>query len=366
MTGTGTGTPVVLKFGGSSFPTASAYTGLAAALRDRIREEQRPMAVVVSAMPGETEKLRGLLHQVAPQPEDSTTAGLLTLADTVSAHLLAAALHRAGIGATVLAGHQQGLVTDSTFMWAKTERLDPAPLREALTDHQVVVVPGGQAADRHGRPTWLGKNSSDLSAVLVAAALGAGTCEIHSDVDGVYSADPNAVEGARLLPAMTYDTAALLSLHGAKVLHRRSVRTAKQHGIRLVCRLNRAPFSSGTVISAEGGPAAGVVLNTKSTVLAHASAAEADRAHSVFHTEGIDTVRLEDGPHLVVVGGYLDIDRFQREHGLPPARELGIPVTEIVGSRVTTHIAADPGQARELAQKLHDALPEPATVVRAL
>ncbi|MFB7497688.1 aspartate kinase [Streptomyces sp. NPDC056161] len=352
-------TPVVLKFGGSTFPSPEAYAELAAALGRRAEEEQRPMAVVVSAMPGETEKLRGLLHEANPQPEDATVAGLLTLADTVSAHLLAAALHRVGLTATVLAGHQQGLVTDSTFMWAKVARLDAEPLRRAFDEHQVVIVPGGQAADAQGRPTWLGKNSSDLSAVLVAAALGADRVEIHSDVDGIYSADPNAVTGARLLPEVTYDTASLMSLYGAKVLHRRSVRTAKQHGIVLVCRHNRAPFPSGTVIGGDGAPAAGVVANTRSEVLAYDTAAAADLAHSVFHAEGIDTVRLEDGPHLVVVGGYLDVGRFQRMHDLPEARIVGIPVTEIIGSRATTHLAADAEQARQLAQKLHEALPEP-------
>ncbi|WP_055490390.1 aspartate kinase [Streptomyces sp. TP-A0356] len=355
-------TPAVLKFGGSTFPTLQAYADLAGALRRRIEDEGRPLAVVVSAMPGETEKLRALLHEVAPEPADATVAGLLTLADTTSAHLLAAALHRTGVTATVLAGHQQGLVTDSTFMWAKVGHLDAEPLRRAFEEHQVILIPGGQAADKDGRPTWLGKNSSDLSAVLVAAALGADRCEIHSDVDGIYSADPNAVTGARLLPDVTYDTASLMSLYGAKVLHRRSVRTARQHGITLVCRHNREPFRTGTVISSVGAPAASVVLNTKSQALAYDTAAQADHAHSVFHAEGIDTVRLEGEPHLAVVGGYLDIELFHRTQDLPQPRVLGIPVTEITGARATTHIAADPEQARQLAQKLHDALPAPAAL----
>ncbi|CAL9423699.1 amino acid kinase family protein [Streptomyces sp. enrichment culture] len=358
--------PAVLKFGGSTFPDVEAYADLAQALRRRIEEDGRPLAVVASGMPGETEKLRGRLHEADPQPEDATVAGLLTLADTVSAHLLAAALHRAGVTAAVLAGHQQGLVTDSTFMWAKVERSDAEPLRRAFEEHQVVIVPGGQAADAQGRPTWLGKNSSDLSAVLVAAALGIDRVEIHSDVDGIYSADPNVVADARLIPEITYDTAALMSLYGAKVLHRRSVRTAQQHGITLICRHNKAPFASGTVISAEGAPATGVVANTRSTVLAYATETDADRAHSVFHSEGVDTVRLEDGPHLAVVGGYLDIDHFQQVHQLPRARDMGVLVAEITGSRATTHIAADADQARALARKLHADLPAPAPKLHAL
>ncbi len=359
-------TPIALKFGGSTFATHQSYPELAQALAARSASERRPLAVVVSAMPGETERLRERLHQVNEHPEDASVAGLLTLADTVSAHLLTTALHQRGLKATVLAGHQLGLTTDSTYMWAKVRDLDPRPLRQALEDHDIVVVPGGQAADSEGRPTWLGKNSSDLSAVLVAAAVGADRCEIHSDVDGVYSADPNLVTGVRLLREMAYDAASLMSLHGAKVLHRRAVRTAKKHGITLVCRRNRAPYEEGTVIGPEGAPAAAVILNRHSRVLAYADAADADRAHSIFHTQGVDTVRLEDGPHLALIGGYLDLDHFQRQHGLPESRPVGIPVAEITGSRVTTHIAADDIEAQELAQKLHDSLPVPREGIRAL
>src|SRR5690606_21059595 len=118
--------------------------------------EERHFAVVVSAMPGETERLRERLTTVNPHPEDASIAGLLTLADTVSAHLLASALHRRGMTATVLAGHQQGRRTDATFARARLARLGPGPLRQALAAHQLVLVPGGQAADEQGRPTWLG------------------------------------------------------------------------------------------------------------------------------------------------------------------------------------------------------------------
>lgn len=347
-------TPGVLKFGGSTFPDYDAYGLIAEALAGRVHDEERHFAVVVSAMPGETGRLRERLTTVNPHPEDASIAGLLTLADTVSAHLLASALHRRGMTATVLAGHQQGLRTDATFARARLAHLDPGPLRQALAAHQIVLVPGGQAADEQGRPTWLGKNSSDLSAVLVAAAVGADTCEIHSDVDGVYSADPNQVTGTRLLREVTYDTAALLSAHGAKVLHARSVKAAKQYGITLVCRVNRPPFRTGTVIGPEGAPVAGVVLNERSRVLAFATAEEADKAHSVFRSEGVETVRLEGGAHIAVIGGYLDLEGFLDQHGLPRPQLLGIPVTQIQGSQVTTHIAEDAAAARQLAQRLHD------------
>lgn len=349
-------TAAVLKFGGSSFATPGAYQDIARALAQRVRAENRRLAVIVSAMPGETESLRDRLAEVNPHPADASTAGLLTLADTISAHLLAAALHEAGLRATVLAGHELGFTTDSTFMWARLLTADPAPPTTALAEHDVVVIPGGQAVDAAGRPTWLGKNSSDLSALIVAATLGASECEIYSDVDGVYSSDPNAVTGTRLLAQISYDSAALMSLHGAKVLHRHAVRLAKQHGITIVCRLNKAPFPSGTTIGPDGSAADAVVVNKKSVVLEFADDAAADIAHGTFHAQGLDSVRLETGAHVALTNGYLDLEGFGARHKLPPFRAVGIPVAEVSGSQVITTIAADAAEAVEVAQQVHDAL----------
>ncbi|MFJ8674254.1 aspartate kinase [Streptomyces sp. NPDC093589] len=352
--------PAVLKFGGSSFASPAAYQELAAALAARLDAEPRSLAVVVSAMPGETERLRERLHEVDPHPSDAHVAGLLTFADTVSAHLLTAAMHRLGRPATVLAGHQIGFTTDETFMWARLEHIDPAPLREALAGHRVVVVPGGQAVDRQGRPTWLGKNSSDLSAVAAAVALGAGHCEIHSDVEGIYSSDPNKVTGTRLLERVSYDDAAAMSRQGAKVLHHRAVRLAEEHDVTIVCRHNRAPFLRGTVIGT-GAPADAVVLNLRSLVLGYPDGSAADRAYRAFRSDGVDVIRLEDGPRVAVIGGYVDQDEAQRRHGIACGHVVGIPVTEIKDSRATVHVAADEGEAVRLAQKLHDNLPAPGT-----
>lgn len=351
-----TPTAAVLKFGGSSFATPQAYQDIAGALAERVHTGKRRLAVIVSAMPGETESLRDRLAGVNPHPADASTAGLLTLADTISAHLLAAALHEAGLRATVLAGHELGFTTDSTFMWARLLSADPAPLTAALAENEVVVIPGGQAVDATGRPTWLGKNSSDLSALIAAATLGATEVEIHSDVDGVYSCDPNAVTGTRLLSEISYDSAALMSLHGAKVLHRHAVRLAKQHGIAIVCRLNKAPFPSGTTIGARGSAASAVVVNKKSVVLEFGDDAAADIAHSTFHAQGLDSVRLETGAHVALTNGYLDLEGFGRRHELPPYHPVGIPVAEVSGSQVITTIAADVAEAVEVAQQIHDAL----------
>ncbi|MFJ6480993.1 MULTISPECIES: amino acid kinase family protein [unclassified Streptomyces] len=352
-------TPVVLKFGGSTFRTPAAYEELAAGLDERIRSEGRPMAVVVSAMQGETEALRGRLHEVNRQPGADTAAGLLTTADLVSAHLLTTALHRRGRTATVLAGHQLGLTTNASFLWARVVRTDPGPLRRALAEHEVVVVPGGQAVDAEGRPTWLGKNSSDLSALAVARAVGSHVCEIHSDVDGIYTSDPHLITGARMLPEVSYNMAALMSLYGAKVLHRRAVQLALRHRIEIVLRYNRAPYAAGTTISGAGTQMAAVVFNERSVVLDYPDDAQADAAHHAFHLEGLDTVRLNRQPSVAVIGGYVDKEAVQRRHGVKAGRPAGVPVAEVRGSKVTTHVAAGGEDALHLAQRLHDRLDFP-------
>ncbi|OON81126.1 amino acid kinase family protein [Streptomyces tsukubensis] len=355
--------PAVLKFGGSSFRTLASYAQLAEDLSRRVEEENTHLVVVVSGQPGETEQFRERLSQVNPHPEDETVAGLLTLADTVGAQLLATALHRRGRTATVLAGHQLGLTTDSSFMWARLEHTDPEPLRTAVRDNEVVVIPGGQAADKEGRPTWLGKNSSDLSAVAVAAAVGAARCEIHSDVDGIYSCDPHLVSGSKLLSQVSYNTAALMSLYGAKVLHRRAVRLAQRHKIEIVCRYNRAPFPTGSVIGTAGSTVAAVVLNQRSAALRYETDDLADQAYKVFHGANIDVVRLTSGPLVAVTGGFVDLPEFQRRHGLTPGEYAGVPLTAVRGSQVVTQLAADEEDALHVAQRLHDHVNRPGTDV---
>ncbi|GHA75973.1 aspartate kinase [Streptomyces termitum] len=343
----------VLKFGGSSFAGPDGYARVADAVGRRLREGSGPLAVVVSAGPGETEALRERLLGVDPRPEDETLAGLLTLADTTGAQLLAAALHRAGVGSTVLAGARLGLVSDAVFARARLVRTDPGPLASALAAHEVVVVPGGQAVDGRGRPTWLGKNSSDLSAVAVAAAVGARRCEIHSDVDGVYSADPHLVPGARLLPLVSYDTASLLSLHGAKVIHRRAVEMARRCGVELVLRHALPPFARGSRVGARGAPVSAVVLDRRSAALRYRTEEEADRAFAALRAANAEAVRLDGGPLVVAVGGFLDLAEFHRRRGLVPGEAAGVPVTVLRGPVATTRLAADADGAVALARRLH-------------
>ncbi|MFI5528781.1 aspartate kinase [Kitasatospora sp. NPDC051853] len=346
---------MVLKFGGSSFRDLTDYGRIADYLAHRVRDLHRPLAVVVSAMPGETEGLRERLTEVHPHPAEENVAGLLTLADTVSAQLLTAALDRRGLRAAVLVGHQLGLTTEGSPMWATLTGIDPAPLREAMAGADVLVVPGGQAVDTAGRPSWLGKNSSDLTAVAVAAALGATDCEIFSDVDGVYDCDPHLVPASTLLPELSYRDAGRLSAYGAKVLHRRAVALAEEHRITLVCRGNRGPYPVGTVIAGTGAPAAVVVLNRRSGALLHPTADRAAETAALLNGAGIEAfaAATAQGPCVVVAGGYVDLAATGTRLGLPEGRPGGVPVVTVRGDSAEVRLAADETAAVELARQLH-------------
>lgn len=355
-------TPLVLKFGGSSFPGPAAYHEIAAALDARVTAAARPLVAVVSAMPQGTESLRALLHAVNRHPLDTTTAGALTTADLVSAHLLATALHRRGREAAVLPGHRIGMTTERGARWARVRATDPAPLHAALAEYPVVVVPGGQAVDQRGRTTWLGKNSSDVTALALAGALGAPECEIHSDVDGVYSADPHLVRGAARLTDLTYDMAALLSRYGAKVLHRRAVAAARRHGTVIVCRGNRPPFPAGSRVgtTAAHRATAAVVVDVRSRVLRYPTGPTADQALRSFRGEGVEAIRLPGGHLVALIGGYVDEEALRLRHGLPRPHLAGVPVTVVRDRAVVTRLATGPDHAVALAQRLHDRIVAPA------
>ena len=188
----------VMKFGGSSFRNAHDYLTVASYLRKRSSAGDR-VVLVVSAMSGTTGRLLALGEELACPMDPELQDGLLTTGETVSAVLAVQAARAVGLRATSLPAPQNGIRTDSDFGRARILETDPRPLRRALDRHDVVVVAGGQASEAHGRVTMMGRKSSDLTAVVLAATLGLGKCEIYSDVPGVYSFDPHREPAARLL-----------------------------------------------------------------------------------------------------------------------------------------------------------------------
>lgn len=307
----------VFKFGGSTFLELADYRRIAEYIRTRLASDADRIVVVVSAMAGLTERLRGLAQQLHPAPSAEAYDALLPLADTLSANLLRVALESAGVAVTSLSGFQLGVLSDDNHSRARVMHVDPAPLTRALERASVVVVPGGQAVDRNGRPTMLGKNSSDLTAVLLAAALHRSECEIFSDVCGVYTADPNLVEDARLCPELSFDAVIALASSGAKVLHPKSVAAGRDNGVRIVCRANRDDYRVGTVVGAGTVPEA-VVIDHRSQVLELDDASALASAEERLRAADVPLLAVEHGgqPLLVVIGGFFDAVSFLGQAGI--------------------------------------------------
>lgn len=173
--------------------------------------------------------------------------------EMLSACLLEAAISRLTDPVTSFNGYSLGIRTNSDFGRASVKSVDPKPMTAALQEHDVVIAAGAQAIDQYGRLTFLGKNSSDLTAVVIASMLGEPACEIYSDVPGVYTADPYLVPGAQLIPEIAYGTIAQMSRHGAKVLHHRAVEYAERHPVTVICKsLTSGGAVTGTIVTGHG------------------------------------------------------------------------------------------------------------------
>jgi len=209
------------------------------------------VVVVVSAMAGETDKLIQMAQELNPHPPGREMDLLLSSGERVSAALLAMALQGLGLKAMAFTGRQSGIITDTAHTRARIERISADRVRRALKQGYVAVVAGFQGVtERTGEVTTLGRGGSDLTAVALAAALGAQRCEIYTDVEGVYTADPNIVPEAKKLQKVSYEEMLELASLGAKVLQTRSVEFAKKYEVPLVVRssFSEAP---GTLITKE-------------------------------------------------------------------------------------------------------------------
>ncbi|MFH8410170.1 aspartate kinase [Streptomyces sp. NPDC018019] len=309
------GRPLVLKFGGSAFADLDGYHRVARYAVRRVTEEKRPLVVVASAMSGTTGRLQQTLDALVDAPPADAAAMLLTTGETVSVALLAAAFDAEGVTARPLQAADTGLLAAGPGDRARLVSAGPETLAGALAGCPVAVVPGGQAVDAAGRTVMLGRNSSDLSAVAVAAALGAGTCELFSDVPGVCTADPYLVPEARTLFRISYEGARRMSRHGAKVVHEGAVDWAERGGVRLLCR----PFpwcgapEGGTVVGT-GPEAAAVVVHRNSDVWCFRSGRERRAVGERLRGEGLAVAEFDTAGEacLTVPAGARDVARHLR------------------------------------------------------
>ena len=227
---------VVMKFGGSSVADTDKIKDVARRLV-RAREEGRRVVGVLSAMGDTTDELIRLAHEISSRPHPREYDMLISVGERISNSLCAMAVHDLGHQAISLTGSQAGIVTDTVHGKAKIAEVRATRINDALDAGKIVLVAGfqGVSADSHD-VTTLGRGGSNLTAVALAAALGAGACEMYTDVDGVFTADPRLVPHARRLAAVTYEEMLELSASGAKVLQLRSVEFARNHDVRLQVR----------------------------------------------------------------------------------------------------------------------------------
>ena len=240
---------IVQKYGGSSVANVEKIRNVARRVA-KARKAGNQMVVVVSALGDTTDDLIELAHQITPDPDDREMDMLLSTGEQVSVALLAIAIHSLGVKAKSFTGPQVGIITDKFHTKARIVDINAECIREALNDGCIVIVAGFQGKTLNGEITTLGRGGSDLTAVALAKALKAECCEIYTDVDGVFTADPRIVADARKIEVISYDECLELAALGAKVMHSRSVEVGKKFNVPIYVR-NAAHEGAGTLITKE-------------------------------------------------------------------------------------------------------------------
>ena len=237
---------VVMKFGGSSVADLDKIRNVAERCIKKWKEGNQ-VVVVLSAMGKTTDRLLAQAGEISSMPSRREMDMLLATGEQVSVSLMAMTMIQMGVTAISLNAWQVPMHTTSAYQNAKLKRIDSERITKELDSNKIVVVTGFQGINKYDDVTTLGRGGSDTTAVALAAALNADLCEIYTDVDGVYTADPRIVKDAKKIDVITYDEMLELASLGAKVLHNRSVEMAKKYNVELVVRssLNR---SEGTVV----------------------------------------------------------------------------------------------------------------------
>src|SRR5437870_7867545 len=240
---------IVQKYGGTSVANAERIKNVASRVA-KYRAKGDQIVVVVSAMSGVTDNLIKLAKEIMPLPNEREMDVLLATGEQATIALTAIALHALDVPAVSLTGAQAGIVTDGVHTKAKIQNITPQRIHELLDAGNVVIVAGFQGQTPEGQVTTLGRGGSDLTAIALAAALKAELCQIYTDVDGVFTADPRIVPTARKLEEISYDEMLELASLGAKVMQSRSVEIAKKFGVAFEVRssLNDNP---GTIVKEE-------------------------------------------------------------------------------------------------------------------
>ena len=240
---------VVQKYGGTSVANIEKIENVAKRVINT-KEAGNEVVVVVSAMAGETDRLIDLAHSASEKPNEREYDALISTGEQVTVSLLAITLNKMGYKARSFLGHQVKIVTDEAHNKARILSVDTKTINDELKKGTVVVVAGFQGIDPEGNITTLGRGGSDTSAVALAAALQADICEIYTDVDGIYTTDPDICPKARKLKKICYEEMLEMASAGAKVLHPRSVELAKKYGVPVQVR-SSVNDNGGTLVTKE-------------------------------------------------------------------------------------------------------------------
>ncbi|MEI7799232.1 MAG: aspartate kinase [Opitutaceae bacterium] len=240
---------IVQKYGGTSVGDVDRIKNVAQRIQ-KTRAEGHRLVVVVSARSGVTNELIARAKAINDHPDTREMDMLLAIGEQETIALTAMALHALSIPAVSYTGAQAGIFTDQVFTKAKIKKINPQPILKDLQDGKVVIVAGFQGINEEGQITTLGRGGSDLTAIALAAACQADKCEIYTDVDGVYTADPRIVKNAKKIDEISYDEMLELASLGSKVMQSRSVEFAKQYGVVFEVRssFNHNP---GTIVKEE-------------------------------------------------------------------------------------------------------------------
>jgi len=236
---------IVQKYGGSSVANPERIEAVADRIASCVRKGQR-LVVVVSAMGDTTDELIELAKKINPYPKDREMDMLVSTGEQISTALLAMALHKRKVGAISFTGPQVGIITDNFHSKAKILKIETRRIRRELASKKVVIVAGFQGMSKGFEITTLGRGGSDLSAVALAASLNADECEIYTDVEGIFTADPRIVEDARKIERLDFDEMLEMAARGAK-MHTRAIEVAKKFNVPLHIR---SSFSQkeGTIV----------------------------------------------------------------------------------------------------------------------
>ncbi|MFT3835813.1 MAG: aspartate kinase [Myxococcaceae bacterium] len=385
------GTLVVQKYGGSSVSSVEKIKAVAAKVKAR-RAAGNQLVVVVSAMGDTTDELLGLAKGVSADPPRRELDMLLTCGERISMALLSMALQELGEPAISFTGSQSGIITDGSHAQARIVEVKPSRIEEELARGKVVIVAGYQGVSRDREVTTLGRGGSDTTAVALAAALGA-DCEIYSDVDGVFSADPRVVPDAKKLESLSYDEMQELAVAGAKVLNAIAVELAKKAGIVIHAKSTHTAGSGTRIEKAAGlsGRVRGVTCEQDLWVLGvHGNvgallemldarevkgrtldddALDGHRARLVVPLADVhgpvalkaELVRLgvevrDDLATVTCVGTGINADWSHPRKALAIAEELQAPVAGLHLSSLAMTLLVPREKAAELTRRLHAAL----------